>query len=212
VLWDAALGDAPRFGTARCTAALDELLAAPDWQTQVAEVMPPELIGEIPLDGFGRIIGLPAGTTHLPWDGPRIRIIEHRGHAAGHAALLVEERGVLVAGDMLSDILIPFLDLGAHDPVGDYLDGLRALEAVADDVTVVIPGHGSVGGAAELRARIDRDRAYVEALGHPGSPVDPRVGPEATYGQDWLPAIDAWQREQIAARSGTGVSASVTEG
>ncbi len=27
----------------------------------------------------------------------------------GHAALLIEERGVLVAGDMLSDFLIPLL-------------------------------------------------------------------------------------------------------
>ena len=30
--------------------------------------------------------------------------------AQGHAALLIEERGVLVAGDMLSDVLIPMLD------------------------------------------------------------------------------------------------------
>jgi glyoxylase-like metal-dependent hydrolase (beta-lactamase superfamily II) len=43
---------------------------------------------------FGLITGLPAGMAQVPWDGPYIRIIEHQGHAAGHAALLIEERGV----------------------------------------------------------------------------------------------------------------------
>ena len=42
-------------------------------------------------------------------------------HAQGHAALLIEDRGVLVAGDMLSDVLIPFLDLDAANPIEDYL-------------------------------------------------------------------------------------------
>ena len=82
----------------------------------------------------------------------------------GHAALLIEERGVLAAGDMLSDILIPFPDLDAADPIEDYLVGLRLLEGVADDVDIRIPGHGSVGGADEVRARIEQDRAYVHAL------------------------------------------------
>jgi len=38
-------------------------------------------------------------------------IIEHQAHAVGHAALLLADRGVLLAGDMLSDILIPLFDL-----------------------------------------------------------------------------------------------------
>jgi hypothetical protein len=86
--------------------------------------LPPEIAEQIPLDLFGLVTGLPAETTHIPWDGLKVRIIEHQAHAPGHAALLFEERGVLVAGDMLSDILIPFLDLSAADPVGDYLTAL----------------------------------------------------------------------------------------
>ena len=69
----------------------------------------------------------PPARRTIPWDGPTVRIIEHRAHAPGHAALLIEERGVLVAGDMLSDILMPFLDLrGTSDPLEDYLAALRA--------------------------------------------------------------------------------------
>ena len=66
---------------------------------------------------------------------------------------------------MLSDVLVPMLDLtGGADPVGDYLAALDRLETVAPDVDVVIPGHGSVGGADQTRVRAELDRAYVRAL------------------------------------------------
>jgi glyoxylase-like metal-dependent hydrolase (beta-lactamase superfamily II) len=100
-----------------------------------------------PLDLLGLITGLPAETARIPWDGPQVRIIEHQAHAPGHAALLIEERGVLV------------------------------------------PGHGSIGGADQVPARIDRDRAYVHALRDAHVPSDSRVGPSATYGKDLLPGV-----------------------
>jgi glyoxylase-like metal-dependent hydrolase (beta-lactamase superfamily II) len=199
LLWHAKLGEAPRYGTARCAAAVRDLLSDADWKARVAEMLPPEIAEEIPLDDlFGRITTLPAKTAQIPWDGPQVRIIEHQAHAPGHAALLIEERGVLVAGDMLSDILIPFLDLDAADPIEDNLVALRLLESVADDVDVFIPGHGSVGGAAQVRARIDQDRAYVQALRDGGVSDDPRVGPSATFGKDWLPGVHEWQLQQLA--------------
>jgi glyoxylase-like metal-dependent hydrolase (beta-lactamase superfamily II) len=197
VLWHADLGEAPRYGTARGAAYMRDLLSNADWRARVAEGLPPEIADEIPLDLFGLITGLPAGTARIPWDGPEVRIIEHPAHAEGHAALLIEERGVLVAGDMLSDILIPFPDLGAANPIEDYLVGLRLLEGVADDVDVVIPGHGSVGGADQVRARIELDRAYVHALRDGDAPDDPRIGPSATFGNDWLPGVYEWQLQQL---------------
>ena len=117
VLWHAELGEAPRYGTARCAASMRDLLSNADWKDRVAEGLPPEIADEIPLDQFGLITGLPAEAAQVPWDGPTVRIIEHRAHAPGHAALLIEERRVLVAGDMLSDVLIPMLDLDAADPI-----------------------------------------------------------------------------------------------
>ncbi len=198
VLWHAKLGNAPRYGTARCAAAMRDLLSKPDWKDQVAEAVPPEIAEEVPLDLFGLITGLPAGAALIPWDGPRVRIIGHPAHAQGHAALLIEERGVLVAGDMLSDILMPFPDLDAADPIEDYLVGLRLLESVANDVDVLIPGHGSVGGADQVRARIELDRAYVRALRDGHAPDDPRIGPSATFGNDWLPGVYEWQRQHFA--------------
>ena len=198
VLWHTELGEAPRYGTARCAAFMRDLRSNVDWKARVAEGLPPEIAEEIPLDLFGLITGLPAETAQVPWDGPEVRIVEHPAHAQGHAALMIEKRSVLVAGDMLSDILIPFPDLDAANPIDDYLIGLRLLEDVADDVDVVIPGHGSVGGADQVRARIKQDRAYVHALGDGHAPDDPRVGPSATFGKDWLPGVYEWQLQQLA--------------
>ena len=200
VLWHAELGEAPRYGTARCAASMRDLLSNADWKARVTEGLPPEIADEIPLDLFGLITGLPAETARIPWDGPDVRLIEHPAHAQGHAALLIEDRGVLAAGDMLSDILIPFPDLDAANPIEDYLVGLRLLDDVADDVDVVIPGHGSVGGADQVRARIELDRAYVQALRDGQAPDDPRIGPSATFGKEWLPGVYEWQRQHLAQR------------
>jgi len=124
-------------------------------KARIAGLIPPDIVEQVPLDLLGLITGLPAETTLIPWDGPRVRIIEHQAHAPGHAALLIEERGVLIAGDTLSDVLIPLLDLNdTADPVEDYLAVLRLIEGAADDVDVAIPGHGSVGGADQIHARI----------------------------------------------------------
>jgi glyoxylase-like metal-dependent hydrolase (beta-lactamase superfamily II) len=201
VLWHAELGDAPRYGTARCAAFMRDLLSDADWKARTAEGLPPEVADEVPLDLFGLITGLPAETAHIPWDGPRVRIVEHPAHAPGHAALLVEERGVLVAGDMLSDVLVPMLDLDTADPIEDYLVGLRLLEGVADDVDVLVPGHGSVGGADQVRARIDQDRAYVHALRDGGVPDDPRIGPSAQPGWEWVSDVHSGQLQGLARRS-----------
>jgi glyoxylase-like metal-dependent hydrolase (beta-lactamase superfamily II) len=197
-LWHANFGDAPRFGTARCAASMRDLRSNANWRDRVAGVLPPEFAGEIPVNLLGLITGLPAEAAQIPWGGPSVRIIEHRAHAPGHAALLIEERGVLVAGDMLSDILMPFLDLEAADPIGDYLEALRLFESVADDVDAVIPGHGAVGGVEQLLARMGQDRAYVQTLRDGGVSDDPRVGPSAPL--DWLPDVHRWQLQRLAQR------------
>jgi hypothetical protein len=32
-------------------------------------------------------------------------------------------------------------------------------------------------------------------------PDDPRVGPDATFGTDWLPGVHEWQAQQILGRN-----------
>ncbi|MGI9825075.1 MBL fold metallo-hydrolase [Agromyces sp. Marseille-Q5079] len=196
VLWRAEFGDVPRYGTASCAASLQDLLSNADWRERVAPGLPPEYADDIPMDLLGLVTGLPADATRIPWDGPDIRILEHRAHAPGHAALLIEESGVLVAGDMLSDILMPFLDLEAADPIQDYLAALGLFGDVADEVLAVIPGHGSVGDAEQFRARLALDRAYVEALRDGRAPDDPRIDPSGEL--YWLVDVHEWQVQRLA--------------
>jgi glyoxylase-like metal-dependent hydrolase (beta-lactamase superfamily II) len=197
LLWSPGLGKCPRFATARCAETARERLAGGLDPERARAVGVPD---DVPLDLIGVVTGLPADAARIPWDGPEARIIEHRAHAAGHAALLIPEHGVLVAGDMLSDVLVPMLDMGAADPVEDHLAALRLFESVVADVDVVIPGHGSVGAAADLRARIDRDRAYVNALRHAEPVSDPRIGPSARDGWEWVGDVHAGQLQQLAGR------------
>ena len=197
VLWHAVLGEAPRYGTAGCAAFMGQLRSRPDWKARAAEGLPPEIADEVPLDLFGLVTGLPEDAVQVPWDGPRVRIIEHPAHAPGHAALLIEERRVLVAGDMLSDLFIPMLDDSA-DAIENYLVGLRLLEDVADEVDVVVPGHGSVGRADQAGARIELDRAYVHGLRDGLTPRDPRIGPSAKPGWEWVRDIHDAQARRFS--------------
>jgi glyoxylase-like metal-dependent hydrolase (beta-lactamase superfamily II) len=200
MLWHSEFGAAPRYSTARCAASAKERLSGGVDAVAKAVGIPEQ----VPLDLLGVITGLSDGAAQIPWDGPVIRIIEHQAHAPGHAALVIEERRVLVAGDMLSDVLIPLLDLrDGADPIEDYLAALRLLEGVADEVDVIIPGHGSVGesdqrGASQIRARIDQDRAYVEALREGRDPSDPRIGPSAAPGWEWVDGAHERQLQQLA--------------
>ena len=194
LLWHPALGDGPRYGTATCAATARDRLAGGVAAVAKAVGIP----DEVPLDLLGLVTGVPAGTAQIPWDGPEVRVVEHRAHAPGHAALLIEGRGVLVAGDMLSDVLIPMLDSFAPDPVEDYLAALQLLEDVSGGVDVVVPGHGSVGGAEQARERIAQDRAYVLALRDGRTPRDPRIGPSAQDGWEWVAGVHEAQLQRLA--------------
>jgi glyoxylase-like metal-dependent hydrolase (beta-lactamase superfamily II) len=172
VLWSRDLGDAPRYAAPRAVAAAqstrEEMIA------RVQEEAPGHDLGL-----FGRLAPLPAGAGQIPWDGPAAQVIVHDGHAPGHAAVFLPATGVLVAGDMLSDIEIPLLDIDASDPLGDYRAGLRLLAAVPG-VRWLVPGHGHVAGAAEFRRRVDADARYLDLLAADEPFDDPRCT------QPWL--------------------------
>jgi hypothetical protein len=85
------------------------------------------------------------------------------------------------------------------DPIEDYLAALRLLEGVAGAIDVVVPGHGSVGDADQVHARIDQDRVYVSALRDAHAVSDPRVGGSAKPGWEWVSDVHAVQLKRLAA-------------
>lgn len=163
VLWHPDLGDPPRWASART---VDDLatdrarLLAP-----LAEYLTPDLI-----DVAGRLQPLPDGD--LPWDGPRTRIVLHDAHAPGHVALLVEDSGVLVAGDMLSDVELPMPDPD-DDTLDTYREGLTRLREAVTRSKLLIPGHGTV--TERPVRRWDADMRYLDDLLAGRESDDPRI-------------------------------------
>jgi glyoxylase-like metal-dependent hydrolase (beta-lactamase superfamily II) len=128
---------------------------------------------------IGRLRALDAPV--IPWDGPTARVIVHDGHAPGHGAVFLPDTGVLMAGDMCSDIEIPLLDTVAADPLGDYRTGMERLAAVPG-VRQVVPGHGHIGDASEFHRRLALDAAYLDAVTS-GKPAD---DPRLAGCPDWM--------------------------
>ena len=60
--------------------------------------MAAECASGIPLELIGHLTPLPEDGGPVPGE-----IVEHQAHAIGHAAVLLADRGVLLAGDMLSE-------------------------------------------------------------------------------------------------------------
>ena len=122
--------------------------------------MAAESASGIPLELIALVTPLPADRGPVPGE-----IIEHQAHAVGHAAVLLADLGVLLAGDMLSDVLIPLLDARRPDQVGAYETALDRLGEAARHVDVVVPGHGAVAEGPEVAARVAADRACIDARG-----------------------------------------------
>ncbi len=182
MLWVRDLGDGPRWATPRAVEHAQAHLE--DARAKAARLAPGNEAGLI-----GQLTALPVGAGTLQWSGPLLEILEHDGHAPGHAALYLPDDGVLVAGDMLSDVEVPLLDLksGAPDPLRDYERGLSRLEHVLEGgCRVVIPGHGAVATGEDVATRFSQDRSYLDALPRPDPVLDARLDPDATYGPDWL--------------------------
>lgn len=168
LLWHSRFGDVPRYATAACGRVAGE--ARERARTMAAESAP-----GIPLELIGLLTPLPADGGPVPGE-----LVEHDAHAIGHAAVLLADRGVLLAGDMLSDVLIPLLDARRPGQVDAYEAALDRLGAAARHVSVVVPGHGAVAEGPEVAARFAADRAYLDALRRGADPVDARLD------QDWL--------------------------
>jgi glyoxylase-like metal-dependent hydrolase (beta-lactamase superfamily II) len=170
LLWHSRLGEVPRYATAAGAA------LATKAQEQ-ARAGAAEQAEGVPLDLVAQVAPLPADGGPLPGE-----LIEHRAHAVGHAALLLADRRVLLAGDMLSDVLIPLFDPRQEDQLGAYEEALDLLATSTAAVDVLVPGHGAVAEGPEIAARLAADRAYLAALRTGEEPDDPRLE------QDWLRA------------------------
>ncbi len=190
LLWSRALGAAPRYATPPAVA-----VAAREQASLISAVEDGAPGHDLTL--FARV--QPLLGHEIDWPGPRALIYAHDAHAPGHGAVFLPDSGVLIAGDMCSDVEIPLLDLDAPDPFGGYREGLRVLASVPG-VRAVVPGHGHVGDDAEFRRRVTADLGYLDAVQAGGDTDDPRLT------EEWLRTEHARHRARAAAarRGGQG--------
>lgn len=167
LLWPAGPATAPRFASPPVSKiathdrpAIVERLG-PDWPADLAE-----LVGRVqPAEGS------------LDWSGPETVLLRHDAHAPGHTAVWLPAAGVLVAGDMLSDVEIPLLE---ESSAAQYAAGLARLQPAVQRSRIVVPGHGHVAiGVEAARRRWAADRAYLDALLAGRQPDDSRLADPA---------------------------------
>jgi hydroxyacylglutathione hydrolase len=119
-------------------------------QSEVTRVHPFEM--PEPDETFDKRMELRVGSLVL-------ELLHAPGHAPEQLVVYERERGALWAGDMLSDLEIPFVmqSLAAYRSTLEMLAGL--------DVKALVPGHGSAtADPGEIRRRLDEDRTYLAEL------------------------------------------------
>ena len=84
------------------------------------------------------------------------------GHTVDGMAVWIPWASVLVCGDYLSPVEIPWISPGGS--VSAYLSTLGRLEPLVEQAEYVVPGHGAVLDSERALAILREDRAYLSAL------------------------------------------------
>jgi cyclase len=94
---------------------------------------------------------------------PRVELLPASGHTNGDVMVLVADADVCFAGDLCFFGVTPLAFQGNPAQWADVLD------VVADLAETIVPGHGPVGGADEVRELQAYLRACVAANGNPAA-------------------------------------------
>jgi len=119
-------------------------------------------------DGFDDLAANapPRPVSHLVDDAaqltPRVEVLPATGHTGGDLMVLVEDADVLFSGDLCFFGVTPLAFQGDLETWADVLDALVEL------ASVIVPGHGPIGGAAEVRELQAYLRHCVEGRIPPG--------------------------------------------
>ncbi len=140
--------------------------------------------GAIPAEVFDndKTLHLNGATIALAYYGP--------SHTDGDISAYFEEADVLHCGDTWWNGHYPFIDYSTGGHINGMIKAAEANVARVNDKTIVIPGHGKIGGKPELTEYRDmlvtiRDR--VAALKKAGKSLDEIIAarPTAAYDSKW---------------------------
>ena len=111
-------------------------------------------------------------------------------HTDGDAVIHFRDINVIHAGDLHFNYLFPFIDLDRGGDVTGYIAGQKRIIAMADDDTIIIPGHGPIAKKSDLQIAVDMlidAAARVKKLVDAGMTQEQVVAenPLADYHDEW---------------------------
>jgi len=140
--------------------------------------------GAIPTEVFNadKTLHLNGVTIEIKYYGP--------AHTDGDLSVYFVEADVLHAGDTWWNGHYPFIDYSTGGNIDGMIKAAEANVAMVTDKTIVIPGHGPVGGKAEMieyRDILTSIRDRVAAFKRGGKSLDEVVAakPTAAYDAKW---------------------------
>ena len=118
----------------------------------------PSPAGALPVVTFSEDV-----TFHLNGDDIRVHHVEH-AHTDGDALVYWTRANVLHMGDTYFNGMLPFIDLDSGGSIDGMIAAVDEALEIANERTVIIPGHGPVATRADLasyREMLQRLRTQV---------------------------------------------------
>lgn len=107
------------------------------------------LAGDAPRAALPVVTFNDATTFHM--NGQTVRVFHTaNAHTDGDAMIHFQEANVIHMGDTFFNGFYPFIDANSGGSVAGVFRTIDTVLALADDDTVIIPGHGPVGDKADL--------------------------------------------------------------
>ncbi|HET9427180.1 MAG TPA: MBL fold metallo-hydrolase [Allosphingosinicella sp.] len=117
------------------------------------ESVPPSPAGALPIVTFSEDVSF-----HLNDDEIRIHHVAH-AHTDGDAFVHWTRANVLHMGDVYFNGMLPFIDLDSGGSIEGVIAAVDVALAIANDRTIIVPGHGPLSDRAQLTAYRDMLRS-----------------------------------------------------
>lgn len=167
--WDHLLGRLvfPETSLGCAQSTVERLLAAPGEPQRELRAFDEEYYLERGPLMLGRLQSLPV-PGRLAIGVHELELHPAEGHTCDGMAIWIPWAKVLVAGDYLSAVEIPFFGEG-HGTADTYAATLQRLRALVEAADHVVPGHGAALDRTRAGAVLDEDLAYLSSLAEQGA-------------------------------------------
>ena len=112
----------------------------------------------LPIIAFGDAV-----TLHLNGDEIHIKHVAN-AHTDGDAIVHFKHANVIHAGDTYFSGMYPFIDTAHGGSNEGYIKAIDQVLALADEKTVIIPGHGPISNKQELTAYRDMLKTIIDRI------------------------------------------------